>query len=233
MRNQMEAILIYMDSLGLLSEKRDVMDSMDLLCESFGNIGKAAKKKMHECIDNDEYDKIQDYRKMCSLIDQVITDIELTKTASKYKPTCGDAMSQPNLVKRALNENMEHQTPYKIIIESETYILEKPTFRCLFETVFNLLASKDGDRFLELVDVFNKVGTKYCKFAKCKSDFKDENYPISEIKAVDMFVQYQGQANALCERILYALAFFNLDDKYELYLNGRVRGVRKKNEDDE
>ena len=45
-----------------------------------------------------------------------------------------------------------------------------------------------------------------------------------------MFVQYQGQANALCERILYALTFFNLENKYELYLNGRVRGIRKKND---
>lgn len=217
MKKELKEIISYLDDFELINEKQDIIDSVFLLNESLESAQKAIKRKMHECIDQDEYGKINMYKnvidKLCTVNNQLVDEGSGTTT----------------IIRRNLDENMDFQSPYMIVLDGKEHYLERHTFRCLFATVMIELAEKSKDKFLALAEEMNKDNKKYCRFAFDTVDFGDDRTVPVELKSVGLYMSYQGDANHLCSKLLFALKYMGLESKYELFIIKKDKKNKKEN----
>lgn len=228
MQNKIEIMLIGLEEHGLRKEKQEFLEALSIMSESATDICNAIKTKMIACVANDEYDKLQELSQLSILTKQFTAQIDGIKGATKYNKSESETELKQHLVAHKLYEDMANQTPYKLVLEEQEYILEKPTWRCMFEVVMKELAKKSPERFMDLVDIFNAENASYCKFSQNKGALKSRHYTAVYIEDIKMYMVYQGDSKVLTAKALRALHYFNLQDKCEVYVNGKLRNVSKK-----
>ena len=223
MKNELEILLIGLNEAEMNKEKADLIDALSLLSGEVDSIYTSMSQKMKECIDDDDESKLAQLMKTRKVVKTINDQIAKIQSASKYDPGVegGKVGDEYHL----LSEDMTNQTPWKVEIDGHKFILEKQTWRCMFETIINALAEMSPQRFSQLVKKFNLENRTYCQFADSKEDLPTA-YGITYIKAGNVYMSHQGSAKDICNKALEALSFFNLKDAHKVYVSGRVRNKR-------
>lgn len=223
MKNELEILLIGLGEADMNKEKADLIDALSLLSLEIETVYGAMSNKMKECIDDDDESTLHQLMKTRKVVKTITEQIAKVQSASKYEPEVGKG--KPGDEYHLLNEDMTNQTPWKVEVDGKSYILEKQTWRCMFETIISILAELSPQRFSLLVEKFNKESTCYCRFDKDRNNLTD-SYGVTFIKSAGLYMSYFGSANSICTQALEALKFFNLKDSHKVFLSGRKRNVR-------
>lgn len=213
MKQKLEILLIGLKEYKLNEVRTNVIDAIDLLVEEINKADKAIKDRMKQSIDDGDLSKLQSMVQFCEVTKGLANEVSLLKTANIYNatPTSTDDVYIEDCT------DYSGTRPWKIIVEGKEYILDKNNWRSFFVKVLTILAEKDPDRFMELVENVNMKNADWYRFSKNKSDLEDkEANKIVYLPSINLYVRFNSKANQMVGWAKEAFRFFKLQNNWSV-----------------
>lgn len=213
MKEKLEILLIGLKEYKLNDARSDIVDVIDLLAEEIKKANLAIKEQMKKEIDSGNFEKLNSMSQFCKVIEGLPDELSLLKSANIYNSTTDDNYNDCLLA----DDDYSGTKPWRLTADGKQYRLDKNNWRSFFSKVLSVLAEKDEERFMEMVEVINSKQSDYYKFAKDRIVLEDKDAAkIVYLEHVNIFVRFSGNANQIIQWTKEAFKFFKMNNSWNV-----------------
>ena len=220
MKNELEAIVIGLEEAGLKKQKETLITALQMLEQELSDMGQTMKVAMHDCIDVDDYGRLEKLQQLNVLIQTASSNLHDIPTATRY-----ENKEQPIVEKMTNVDSITGRSPSAIIINGERIDLPKDRWVTLLEHILRYCARVSPKRFEEMTQQMPNQSS--LSFLGTTSEAARPYAQVVHIPELNQYVEISGSAERIwlaCESVL---KFYNLQGQYEILLNNKVRNKRK------